>query len=198
LHVVQRGNNRAACLVDDADRLVYLAMLEELARCTRCAVHAYVLMTNHVHLLLTPDSPPATSSLMQRLGMRFAAYVNRRHARSGTLWEGRFRAGSVASMEHVLACHRYIELNPVRAGIVEQPDQYRWSSHAANTGRAGRGFLTTHVVLSGLGHSPEAAAGAYRSLFDVPLDDSVVTTFRQGMSRPGSDLNLTPVQAVVN
>jgi len=198
-HIIQRGNNRAQCFVDDGDRLVYLAMLGEISRDSACAVHAYVLMTNHVHLLLTPTDFRGPSKLMQRLGMRFAAYINRRHGRTGTLWEGRFRARAVTTDAYVIACHRYIELNPVRAGMVAAPGLYRWSSHAANAGLADRGFLSAHPALAGLAGTPDAAAGAYRALFDAPLDDAVVTALRQGLRRkPGSDLNLTPVQAAVN
>jgi len=197
LHVVQRGNNRNACFADAADRLVYLAMLGDLCGKTGCAIHAYVLMTNHVHLLMTPQSAVAPSRLMQRLGMRYAAYSNRRHDRTGTLWEGRFRAAPVTSDKYVLACHRYIELNPVRAGMVLRPEDYSWSSHLANIGMADRGFLVIHPTVEAMGHSREITAQRYRRLFDAPLDDAILTAFRQGIARPsaqsGSDLNLTPV-----
>ncbi len=199
LHIVQRGNNRSICFVDDADRVVYLGMLAELAGETRCAVHAYVLMGNHVHMLVTPESPNAPSSLMQRIGMRFAAYVNRRHRRTGTLWEGRFRSSVVETDDYVASCHRYIELNPVRAGIVERPDEYRWSSHLASIGATVQGFLTPHPTISALGRDPDRARAAYRGLFDKPLDDAVLGLLRQGMGSnranlaPGSDSNLTLV-----
>ncbi len=181
LHLVQRGNNRSTCFADDADRVVYLGMLAELAGTTRCDVHAYVLMGNHVHLLVTPETPNAPSSLMQRIGMRFAAYVNRRHQRTGTLWEGRFRSSIVDTDDYVVSCHRYIELNPVRAGIVARPDEYRWSSHLANIGATAPGFLQPHPSVTALGRTPDAARAAYRALFDRPLGEAVLGLLRQGM-----------------
>ena len=114
-HIIQRGNNRAACFRVDSDYQVYLLQLRELARQLGCAVHAYCLMTNHVHLLLTPDHETACSLLMRDLGRSYVRYFNDRHERTGTLWEGRFRSCLVESAEYVLACYRYIELNPVRS-----------------------------------------------------------------------------------
>src|SRR5688572_8527144 len=115
LHIVQRGNNRNPCFFSDSDRLAYLRLLAESAQVADCQVHAYCLMTNHVHLLLTPGGREACAQMMKRLSQQYVQYVNRIHGRTGTLWEGRFRSSVVASGHYALACHRYIERNPVRA-----------------------------------------------------------------------------------
>jgi putative transposase len=116
-HLVQRGIDRSACFFCDDDRLHYLALLAELAPALGCAVHAYVLMTNHVHLLVTPAHGTGLSQLMRQLNQRYVQAINRAYRRSGTMWEGRFRSCLVDSEAYVLACYRYIELNPVRAGM---------------------------------------------------------------------------------
>lgn len=134
VHIIQRGNNRGACFHADSDYLVYLLHLRELSSKFDCSVHAYCLMPNHVHLLLTPGSPDSCTGLMRDLGQRYVQYFNRRHRRSGTLWEGRFRSCVAESARYVLACYRYIELNPVRAGLVSDPRAYPWSSFRANVG----------------------------------------------------------------
>jgi len=136
IHVIQRGNNRSACFVGVLDYRAYLRDLRVYATEFGCAIHAYCLMTNHVHLLLTPDTPKSCAQLMQRLGQCYVQTFNMAHGRSGTLWEGRFHSCLVPTENYVLACHRYIELNPVRAGMVRSPEQYPWSSFAANA--AGR------------------------------------------------------------
>ena len=124
LHVIQRGHNRQACFRQETDYLVYLTLLHDLSTKRRCAMHAYCLMTNHVHLLLTPGDAQACATLMRDLGQGFVQYFNRRYERSGTLWEGRFRSCLVESARYVLACYRYIELNPVRAGMVADASSY--------------------------------------------------------------------------
>jgi putative transposase len=132
LHVIQRGVNRCACFGDESDYGVYLALLEELSTRYECAMHAYVLMTNHVHLLVTPPEPDGASKLMKHLGQRYVQYFNRRHKRTGSLWEGRFRSSLIDSEGYLMRCHRYVEMNPVRAGMVQRPSDYRWSSHGSN------------------------------------------------------------------
>ncbi len=174
LHIVQRGNNRSACFASHTDYATYLSLLVSLSRETGCAVHAYVLMTNHVHILLTPETAPAASMLMKRLAQRFSALINRKYNRTGTLWDGRFRASPVTSDAYVLACYQYIELNPVRAGMVEHPDRYRWSSHRANTGADPFPFLTAHPSYLALASARRDAVTAYRSRFLTPIDDAVI------------------------
>src|SRR5687767_12492865 len=135
VHVVHRAANRCPCFESDADYLCYVDLLAMHARNCACAVHAYVLMSNHVHVLVTADDPRGISSLMKAVAQHYAQCVNRTRRRTGALWEGRFKSSVVADDAYVLACCRYIELNPVRAGLVAQPGDYTWSSHRANAGR---------------------------------------------------------------
>ena len=167
LHVVQRGNNRGACFFAESDYLVYRAQLSALAERFECAVHAYVLMTNHVHLLLTPAEPDGVSRLMKHLGQRYVQYVNRRHGRTGTLWEGRFHSCIVQAEAYLLACQRYIELNPVRAGMVRDPADYRWSSYAANALGAQDDLVKPHATMLALSANEQRRMQAYRSMFDL-------------------------------
>lgn len=142
--MVRRGNNRQPIFFEEADNLAYLAWLNESAERYDCAIHAYVLMTNHVHLLLTPKDAQSVSRMMQYLGRRFVPYINHRYGRSGTLWEGRFKSSLVQSEAYLLACARNIELNPVRAAMVARPAEYRWSSHRANAGGNTDALLRPH------------------------------------------------------
>ena len=170
LHIIQRGNNRGACFFSDADYLVYLLHLRELAASFDCSVHAYALMTNHVHLLLTSRQPDGASNLMKHLGQRYVQYVNRRYERSGTLWEGRFRSSIVQAEAYLLRCHRYIELNPVRAGMVEHPADYPYSSFRANAmGRSDR-LITPHPAYLALATNDAARRGAYLEMFRTAVD----------------------------
>lgn len=179
LHVIQRGNNRQACFRRDGDYLLYLLHLRELAAKHDCSVHAYCLMTNHVHLLMTPCTANALSTLMQRLGQRYVQYVNRTYGRTGTLWEGRFRSCVAESAKYVLACYRYIELNPVRAGMVDRPGGHPWSSYAANAeGRDDR-LVTPHAEYLGLGSDCESQRRAYRNLVDEPLQADLLARIRE-------------------
>ncbi|HQX06037.1 MAG TPA: transposase [Zoogloea sp.] len=132
LHLIQCGNNRHACFFAEDDYRIYQDWLTEYAGKSACRVHAYVLMTNHVHLLVSADSTAAPGALMKSLGQRYFQYVNRTYQRSGTLWEGRYRSCPVDQDAYLLACQRYIELNPVRAGMVRHPADCPWSSYRAN------------------------------------------------------------------
>jgi putative transposase len=170
LHIIQRGNNRSACFFADYDHGCYLHHLQELAARYACSIHAYVLMTNHVHLLLTPRRPDGASLLMKHLGQRYVQYVNRIYDRSGTLWEGRFRSSIVQAETYLLRCHRYIELNPVRAGMVDAPGAYRWSSFGANAlGHCGE-LITPHPIFLALGPDDENRRAAYLELFRSELE----------------------------
>jgi putative transposase len=164
LHVVQRGVNRESCFREEADYLVYLTYLRDQLPASGCALHAYCLMTNHVHLLLTPRDPDSCARLMRGLGRHYVPYFNKRHGRTGTLWEGRFRSCLVDSARYVLACYRYIELNPVRAAMVAAAGEYRWSSHAGNAGRVHNRLLEPHAEYLALA-SEAARHAAYRQLF---------------------------------
>jgi putative transposase len=165
LHIVQRGHNRQRCFLQETDYLVYLAILRDLLAMTRCALHAYCLMTNHVHLFVTPASDDGCARLMRNLGQRYVYYFNRRYQRSGTLWEGRFRSCLVDSARYVVACYRYIELNPVRAGMVRSADEYRWSSHSRNAGLAPNTLLAAHAEYVALAGDEPVRHRAYRALF---------------------------------
>jgi putative transposase len=175
LHVIQRGNNKSACFLEDRDYLCYLAHLREISARHGVSIHAYCLMTNHVHLFLTPADRESCISLMRDLGQRYVQYFNRQHNRTGTLWEGRFRSCVVESAQYVLACHRYIELNPVRAGMVDKLLPYPWSSHAANVGLHLDSFLTPHPDLVALG---ERWKDGYARLFESELDQAMVAAIR--------------------
>jgi len=170
LHIVQRGNNRSACFYTRRDYAVYLRHLQELAPEYACAIHAYVLMTNHVHLLLTPEREDGPSLMMKHLGQRYVQYVNRTYARTGTLWEGRFRSSIVERQNYLLRCYRYIEMNPVRAGMVHHPRDYPWSSYRSNAEGQFSRLLTPHDEFFSLGQSPEGRCAAYRSLFESQID----------------------------
>ena len=178
LHIVQRGNNRGACFVDDRDYLCYLTNLRGLSAKHSCAVHAYCLMTNHVHLLVTPGSSEAPTNLMRDLGQRYVQYYNKRHRRTGTLWEGRFRSCMVESARYVLACYRYIELNPLRAGLVPHPRAYTWSSHAVNVGLQSDPLVSPHPEFIALAEGGLQRCSAYRYLFADVLDQSTVAAIR--------------------
>jgi len=172
VHAVQRGNNRATCFAEDEDRAFFLHHLSRLARLEGCDVHAYCLMTNHVHLLLTPRREESCSKLLQRVSLLHTQYSNRKYKRSGTLWEGRFRSCLVQSDLYLLACYRYIELNPVRAGMVADPAAYPWSSFRVNAGGESSGLVTPHAEYLRLGRDH------YRALFVGHLDPALVQEIR--------------------
>ena len=177
-HIIQRGNNRAACFKGDSDYLLYLLHLRELASKMECEVHAYCLMTNHVHLLVTPWSANGCIALMRDLGPRYVQYFNRRHGRTGTLWEGRFRSCVAESARYVLACYRYIELNPVRAEMVSHPSLYAWSSYGANTGMRRDALVAPHSEFLALGPEASSRQDAYRGMFEQDLDAPVLDAIR--------------------
>jgi len=178
VHIIQRGVNRVACFRADADYLVYLSQLRQLSAKHDCAVHAYCLMTNHVHLLLTPSTAESCTAFMRDLGRRYVPYFNRRHKRTGTLWEGRFRSCIAESARYVLACYRYIELNPVRAGMVNHPARYSWSSHAVNSGARCDPLLSPHAEFLALALERTKRCAAYRALFETQIDQPLLETIR--------------------
>jgi putative transposase len=177
-HILQRGNNRSVCFFAEEDYRFYLDHLEELALRFGCAVHAYVLMPNHVHLLLTPEREDSAALLMKHLGQRYVQYINRANQRSGKLWEGRFRS-CLAQSEYGLACYRYIELNPVRAGMVNQPRDYRWSSYHANALGKADSLITPHEQYLRIARTESARREAYRALVKAPLDAEILDEIRQ-------------------
>jgi putative transposase len=183
LHLVQRGHNREACFFTDEDYLAYRDWLADALKKTGCALHAYVLMTNHVHLLLTPPSSVAVAQLVMSLGRRYVQYINRTYRRTGTLWDSRYKSSLVHADEYLLLCQRYIELNPVRAGMVDDPAQYRWSSYRANGLGQADALLTPHDAYL----AQEADAGArqalYRSLFRSGLEQESLADIRLALNQ---------------
>ncbi len=182
-HVVQRGNNRQACFFAESDYRKYLASLAEAAKKYACQVHAYVLMTNHVHLLVTPATSRGIAQMMQSIGRRYVRHVNAEYGRTGTLWEGRYRAGLVQSDGHLLTCHRYIELNPLRAGMIPSPVNYPWSSYRANALGTQDPVITHHAVYQSLGSTPENRQRAYENLFQYDIDNDVLWQVRQALNQ---------------
>jgi putative transposase len=178
-HVIQRGNDRRAIFVDDADRERYLSALREIAAPVGLAVHAYVLMPNHVHLLVTPQAAGDVGRVVQSLGRRYVRWFNDRHARTGALFEGRYRSTVVEADRYFLACMRYIELNPVRAGLVHGPAEFRWSSHGHHVGRVVDPLINDHPVYWALGNTPFERQAAYRHLFEHEPPDEELATIRR-------------------
>jgi len=183
LHVIQRGNNRQACFFAEEDYRFYLYWLKKDADKYGCDIHAYVLMTNHVHLLLAPREKTSASALMQSLGRRYVQYVNRICKRSGTLWEGRFKASLVNAEEYLLLCYRYIELNPVRAGMVKDPGAYPWSSYHSHRLGERDALIRDHELYLALGAKADARQRAYRALFRSQMDEGALTQIRKAASR---------------
>jgi putative transposase len=178
LHVIQRGNNRAAIFFSPADYGLYRRWLAEASATHGLRVHAYVLMTNHVHLLATPADRDSLPRTMQSLGRRYVRHVNASQRRTGTLWEGRYRAAPVDSEAYFLACCRYIELNPVRAGMVGHPRDYPWSSWHAHTRGAADDVVSEHPLYRALARTAAARQAAYHALFGARLGDDFLDRLR--------------------
>jgi putative transposase len=177
-HVIQRGNNRAACFFAERDYHYYLECLGEACDRNAVAVHAYVLMTNHVHLLMTPEDAPGISRVMQSIGRRYVQYINKTYQRCGTLWESRHKASLVDAEPYLLSCYRYIELNPVAANMVNHPGDYPWSSYRHNAQGRPDERLTAHPLYQRLGSSHAERQGAYRELFSSALSPTEVHAIR--------------------
>ncbi len=197
-HVIQRGNNRSAIFFDEKDRHVYLNGLGEAMQKYGCKLHAYVLMTNHAHLLLTPESESSISQMVQSLGRRYVRYINTTYHRSGTLWEGRFKSSVVQSERYLLTCYRYIELNPVRAGMVNLPQAYRWSSYARNGLGHKNKYIEPHKEYLRLGGDEKERCAAYRALFPHHINPEALREIRDSANRNlilGSDSFMNEVEA---
>ena len=178
LHIIQRGNNRQACFYNDRDYSNYLEWLGEYSQKSNCTIHAYVLMTNHVHLLLTPKFQESAAELMKHLGQRYVQYFNRKYGRSGTLLEGRFRSTVVQQEMYMFACYKYIEMNPVRAGIVSDPEDYRWSSYRINAQGEKQGFIRPHQLYQDLAETDAERQRIYAEQFWHELETSEVVQIR--------------------
>ena len=178
LHIVQRGNNRQTLFTSDKDIAAYAHWLAEGAVKFELAVHGWVFMTNHVHLLLTPKHNDSVSRLMQSLGRRYVGYFNYTYARTGTLFEGRYRSSLVENSEYILTCLRYIELNPVRAGMVNDPGDYQWSSYRVHGFGLRTRMWSPHANYLALGHDVKARQSTYRGLMNEALDADVIAKIR--------------------
>ena len=183
MHLVQRGINREPCFFAEEDYHCYLHWLQKSAADWGCAVHSYVLMTNHVHLLITPQRADGPARLMQSLGRRYVQYINRAYKRSGSLWEGRYKSSVVQAESYLFACMRYIELNPVRAGMVTDPANYRWSSYRHNGLGQADERLVEHPLYLGLDSDPERRQASYRALFRSELDDDAIGDIRLALTQ---------------
>lgn len=181
MHIRQRGVDGDPCFLSDNDRLVYLGLLAETRARFGCSLHAYVLMTNHVHLLLTPQGRDGASRFMKAVGQEFAQYFNRTHGRYGPLWEGRFRSSLVDSDAYLWRCHQYVEMNPVRAGMVTTPGAYKWSSHRANAWGQASALLDPHPDYLALGEVVDARTEAYSRLFEQPLGPAELDEIRKAV-----------------
>ncbi len=187
-HIVQRGNNRQPIFIDVDDRKALLDLIFDAAKSAQVAVHGYVLMDNHFHLLATPETGNGLSQMMQTLGRRYVQRFNRRHQRSGTLWEGRYRATLLEPAVYLLPCMVYMDLNPVRAGLIHHVADYRWSSHGHYAGLWHERRLAPHAMYWQLGNTPFAREAAYTRLvadgiapaLQTALTDSVLKAWALG------------------
>ncbi|SDY20498.1 putative transposase [Allochromatium warmingii] len=177
-HIIQRGHNLATCFFAEENYQAYLHWLGDGLQKNGIQLHAYVLMTNHVHLLLTPRAPEDISRLIIALGRQFVQYINKTYRRTGTLWDSRYKSSLIQTDIYLLRCQRYIELNPVRANMVRDPGEYAWSSYRANGLGASDPLLSPHALYLALGETPEARQTAYRELFRTELDEAALTELR--------------------
>lgn len=177
-HVIQRGNNRQAIFVTTADYRMLLDLLQEQAKKWDVAVHAYVLMSNHFHVLATPRTADGLPKMMQAVGRSYVRYFNSAQKRTGTLWEGRYKSTLIQAERYLLACMAYIDLNPVRAGLVLQAQDYPWSSHGHYLGLRTDRLITPHALYWELGNTPFAREAAYAELVQAgisPVQQSALT-----------------------
>lgn len=178
-HVIQRGAGQQSVFLDDADHQRFLRHVKEGARQFKVAIHAYVLMSNHFHLLVTPEDATGLARMMQWVGRYYVPYFNLKYGRNGTLWQGRYRTAVIDSERYFLLCSRYIELNPVRAGLVASPENYAWSSYRHHAGLAPDSLITEHPLFWALGNTPFAREAAYRHLIEQALSAKDMTALTE-------------------
>jgi len=178
LHLIQRGNNRQVCFNSDEDCDAYIGWLKKYSHQYEVDVHAWVLMTNHVHLLCTPQKENGVSRMMQSLGRCYVRYFNDKYQRTGTLWEGRYKSCLVQAEQYLLEVYRYIELNPVRAGMVDDPGEYSWSSYQINALGRTSDLCAPHPEYLKLGTSRDERLASYRALFQCHMEDGVLAGIR--------------------
>jgi len=182
-HVIQRGNNGQRILFDEADYWFLWERLGAGADKFRCDIHAYVLMPNHFHLLITPHSENGLGKLMQYVGRYYVRYFNERYERTGTLWDGRYRATLLDPKGYVNACSRYIEDNPVRAGLVKEAGAYDWSSYGLHAGGRDDALVRPHAEYLALGRSARARQEAWRAMFASPMDAALLERIRSSTNK---------------
>lgn len=182
VHVVQRGNNRQVCFISASDLKAYANWLRQAGEKFGVDIHAWVFMTNHVHLLMTPNSSDSISRCMQSLGRHYVRYFNHRYRRSGTLFEGRFKSSIVQTEQYYLACQRYIELNPVRAGMVADPANYSWSSYRAHAFDQKTALWKPHAEYLALGTTTKSRTTVYRQFFAQQLSGKIITDIRDALN----------------
>ena len=200
-HVIVRGNNREPIFLSDSDYRFYLEKLRLACTKHRCDVHAYVLMTNHLHLLITPHQENGISKTMQMLGRYYVQYFNFNYRRTGTLWEGRYKATLIDSENYALICHRYIELNPVRANMVVHPEEYPWSSYRHNALGEVSSFVTPHSLYQALGATAKQRQAGYRALFQTEIPTQTLDKIRAATNKAwvlGSDYFKERVSSQLN
>jgi len=183
LHIVQRGHNRQPCFLGEEDYQAYLYWLGEALAKERCTLHAYALMTNHVHLLISPERAAAIPRLIIALGRRYVQYFNLTHRRTGTLWDSRYKSSLIQAETYLLACQRYIELNPVRAGMVNDPAHYRWTSYRHHALGQVNPYLTSHECYLGLACDEATRQASYRELFRSELDQAALSDIRLALNQ---------------
>ncbi len=182
-HIIQRGNNRQICFASEEDFAAYAHWLHQYAKKFEVKIHAWVFMTNHVHLLATPATKSGISNMMQTLGRHYVRYFNYTYKRSGTLWEGRFKSCLIEAESYFLICQRYIELNPVRACMVESPSDYHWSSYQANGLGREIALWTPHQTYLELGCNTTIRLEAYRALFQAHVDVRDIALIRNATNK---------------
>ena len=182
-HVIQRGNNRCPIFTTDRDYTCFREFLHMASTRQGCHIHAYVFMTNHIHLLVTPDSVDSIAKTMQSVGRSYVQYFNRTHQRSGTLWEGRYKATIIDTEHYLFTCYRYIELNPVRANMVTHPSEYRWSSYRANAQGAHDELIDPHQLYLALDNDKSTRQAAYREMFGSAIDQKTLKEIRRATQK---------------
>ena len=183
-HIIQRGNNRNIIFAAKNDYIFFKVCLDDAAKRHSCHIHAYVLMTNHVHLLMTPyEESSSIAKVLQSVGRRYVQYFNRTYQRTGTLWEGRYKATLIESESYLLTCYRYIELNPVRAAMVSDPGEYPWSSYHYHAQGKPDNLINDHPLYHALGQSEEERQLVYRALFESKLQPDILANLREATNK---------------
>ncbi|SMN02393.1 Transposase and inactivated derivatives [uncultured Candidatus Thioglobus sp.] len=200
-HIVQRGNNKQVCFVNEADMKAYLKWLKDFADKYSVSIHAWVLMTNHIHLLCTPKTSDGIGKMMQSLGRMYVGYFNHTYKRTGTLWEGRYKSSIIQSERYLLSVYRYIELNPVRAGMVISPNEYSWSSYNFNALGIDNSLIVPHQEYLALGDSEKTRREAYLELFKIAIDDKLLGNIRQNINKGlalGNEVFIKEIEVLTN